>query len=38
VAERYTAARFGAEAIGREELDALKAELRSAAQAPTASG
>jgi hypothetical protein len=38
VSERYTAARFGAEAISREELDALKAELRSAAQAPTASG
>ncbi len=38
VSERYTAARFGAEPISREELDALKAELRSAAQAPPASG
>jgi hypothetical protein len=37
VSERYTAARFGAETLSREELDALKAELRSAAQAPSAS-
>jgi transglutaminase-like putative cysteine protease len=39
VAERYTAARFGAEALTRAELDALKAELRSAAAEarPTAS-
>jgi hypothetical protein len=36
-AERYTAARFGADALTRAELDALKAELRSAAsQAPSA--
>lgn len=37
VAERYMAARFGPEALTREELHALKAELKSAAQAPSAS-
>ena len=36
VSERYTGARFGDETLTREQLDALKAELKSAAQAPSA--